>query len=291
MSAREDKRDRMNEASLAVSKPFSCLFTGMVGFKRHLSCGGRQATQTQQVVGHTDQMSVQLDTSDAAHAHAAQAAVGFHPAEDFFDPLALSLADPVAGMPGGAPIQPGGLAVLDLRDMRTDALAAQERHKSLGVIALVGTQRARSQPLAGLAIEQVCSGGRFALQCRTHADVQTQSVAVLPMSAWPAKHSLASLPLPLRADIASGSVVKPCVSLVRVLPRKSTPPRPSLGGGGPSLGLKLLAPAHASISVPSTVRCSEESKSCSRAIFTFASKNRCARSSLTSRSRRREKLD
>src|SRR5665213_3542497 len=179
MNARYDRCDRNNEAISAVSMPLSWLFTGTLVVKRHLSCGGRKATETQQVVGRTDQMSVQLDTSDAAHAHATQAAVGFHPAEDFFDPFSLSLAYPVASVPSGTRIESGRLAVLDLRDVRRDALATQERHKVFGVIALVGTERARSQPLAGLAIEQVGGSGRFALQRRTHADVQAQPVAVL----------------------------------------------------------------------------------------------------------------
>src|ERR1039457_6531375 len=115
MNGRDDKRDRSSEAILAVLMPWSRLLTAVAIFKRHLSCGGRQATEAQQVVGSADQMRVQLHASDAAHAHAAQAAVGFHPAEDFFNPLALSLTDPVAGVPGGTRIQSGRLAVLELR--------------------------------------------------------------------------------------------------------------------------------------------------------------------------------
>jgi transposase len=72
--------------------------------------------------------------------------------------------------------------------------------------------------------------------------------------------SFASLPLPLRASLASGSVVDACVSLPRFSPWKSTVGffASSTGGfssTGSSVRLKLLSEAHASISVPSTEKC------------------------------------
>ena len=72
------------------------------------------------------------------------------------------------------------------------------------------------------------------------------------------KHSLASLPRPLRNSLASGSVVELWVSFLRAWPWKSRSPlRPAGGvpGGGssePSFGRKLFRLAHASKSVPST---------------------------------------
>ena len=76
------------------------------------------------------------------------------------------------------------------------------------------------------------------------------------------KQSFASLPAPLRNSLASGSVVEAWVSLLRFWPRKSCSPlRPASGGGpDPSFGRKLLVLAQASSSVPSTEKCSVESR-------------------------------
>ncbi len=68
------------------------------------------------------------------------------------------------------------------------------------------------------------------------------------------KASLASLPLPLRNSLASGSLVETCVSLVRRSPLKSRSPlRPGAGGSPePSFGRNDLVLAQAWISVRST---------------------------------------
>src|ERR1700747_2889419 len=76
---------------------------------------------------------------------------------------------------------------------------------------------------------------------------------------WPMWQSLASFPTPLRNSRASGSVVEACVSLARFSPWKSRSELrpPSLGGSSlPSFGTKLFILAQASISVPSTEKCS-----------------------------------
>src|SRR5439155_11361738 len=74
------------------------------------------------------------------------------------------------------------------------------------------------------------------------------------------KQSLASIPGPLRYSRASGSVVLRCVWLERFSPRKSDgAPLPSSPPTGGSFGLKLFIEAQASISVPSTEKCSLDS--------------------------------
>src|SRR5574340_662814 len=82
------------------------------------------------------------------------------------------------------------------------------------------------------------------------------------ISTWPRKHSFASWPAAFLYNRASGSVVEAWVALVRRSPRKSTLglPGSSVGGGGTGSAffLKLFWPAQASISVPSTVKCSSE---------------------------------
>mgnify|MGYP006883391337 CR=1 FL=1 len=68
------------------------------------------------------------------------------------------------------------------------------------------------------------------------------------------KQSLASLPYPFRYSLASGSVFDSCVSFLRFLPLKS--PNPLLSESSSSFGRKLFIDAQASMSVPSTEKCS-----------------------------------
>src|SRR3972149_5171688 len=109
------------------------------------------------------------------------------------------------------------------------------------------------------------------------------------ISTWPRKANFASCPLAFLYNLASASVVEACVSLVRLSPRKFTPGFPgseSAGGGGaPDRGLKLFCPAQASISVPSTVKCSSDNSPCSRANFPSSVKKARATSASSRRSR------
>src|SRR5687768_5833129 len=73
--------------------------------RAYLSCQRSQSSEPQQVVGSTDQVGMQLHAAKAACEGATQPAVGFHPAEDLFDPFALALAHRIAGMTGRAPVQ------------------------------------------------------------------------------------------------------------------------------------------------------------------------------------------
>src|SRR5215207_3980360 len=77
--------------------------------------------------------------------------------------------------------------------------------------------------------------------------------------------SLASNPRPFLASCASASVVLWCLAFERFSPRKLTVGLPGSSGGGASagglsLGRKLFRLAAASISVPSTVKCSSDNK-------------------------------
>src|SRR5438552_18663255 len=71
----------------------------------------------------------------------------------------------------------------------------------------------------------------------------------------------------MRASRASGSAVDAWVVLRRRSPWKSTVGLPGSSGsaGGASFRLKLLRLVHASTNVPSTVKCSSESRPRSRA--------------------------
>ena len=68
-----------------------------------VSCGGgRQARDSQQVVGGGDQVGVPLHPRASAVAGFAQPADGLHPAEALLDPFAQPLTDRITRMPGGA---------------------------------------------------------------------------------------------------------------------------------------------------------------------------------------------
>jgi len=78
--------------------------------------------------------------------------------------------------------------------------------------------------------------------------------------------SCAGCPEDLQNSLASGSVVEAWVSLLRFSPWKSRSPlRPGSGGAPlPSLGQKLFMLAQASIRVPSTEKCSDDSSGATR---------------------------
>ena len=101
------------------------------------------------------------------------------------------------------------------------------------------------------------------------------------------KESLASLPLPLRNSLASGSLVEAWVSLARCSPWKSRSPlRPGAGGSPePSFGRKLFIDAQAWISVPSTEKCSSDKSALTLGCASTARRNLAAISPSSSRSR------
>ena len=107
--------------------------------------------------------------------------------------------------------------------------------------------------------------------------------------ACPMKQSFASLPFPFLYSRASGSVVLWWVAFERFSPWKSTDGLPGSSsvvvGGSPSFGLKLFRLAAASISVPSTVKCSSESRPRSWARPTTSSKSCWPTSCCSRRSR------
>src|SRR5512133_801621 len=107
------------------------------------------------------------------------------------------------------------------------------------------------------------------------------------ISTWPMKQSWLCWPLPLRNSRASSSVAERWVSLERFSPLKSRSPlRPGAGSSPePSFGRKLFRLAHAWISVPSTEKCSQESRPSTRASSRTAPKNLLAISPPNSRSR------
>ena len=80
----------------------------------------------------------------------AQQSDGLEPPEGFLDPFAPPLAERVAGMAAGAPVDRGGWL---LRDMPGDAIIAQLPDERLRVIGLVGAEghATKSRQLATIA--------------------------------------------------------------------------------------------------------------------------------------------
>src|SRR5690606_21478983 len=121
--------------------------------------------------------------------------------------------------------------------------------------------------------------------------VSTSTIRPLRFSiiTWVMYASFASEPADLRDRRASGSVLDSCVSLLRRSPRKSTsslrPPPPGRSSPPPSFGRQLLCDAQASISVPSTLKCSSLVSLPHSASILTLSKNTRPSPSLNSRSR------
>ena len=96
---------------------------------------------------------------------------------------------------------------------------------------------------------------------RRQASINQKAMAVLHQ-AMADEAELGFLARPLAVEPCIGIVVETCVSFDRFLPWKSASvlrPPPAGGSSDPSRGLKLFNEAHASISVPSTVKCSVDS--------------------------------
>ena len=119
----------------------------------------------------------------------------------------------------------------------------------------------RPLPPASSSISRQASRSAVPLACVKRA--LTTNPLRFSISTWPMWHSWAAAPSDFLNSRQSGSVVERWVALPRFSFLKFTVALrvPSAGGaGGSSLRLKLLWEAQASISVPSTVKWSSESR-------------------------------
>ena len=117
-SNRSDECELEKSVITTIPRRFSRDSWSIGILKRHLSWDRSQSTEAQQLVGSADEVGVQLDASDAAKASATKPAPALHPTKDIFNASALSLTDPVTGVPSGAPIRPRCASALDLRQVR-----------------------------------------------------------------------------------------------------------------------------------------------------------------------------
>ena len=171
-----------------------------------------------------------------------------------------SCADPLthrrAGMSRGPFIDGAASMRRVLGDVRRHPELAEGGDELLRVVALIGPE--------GRARPQVRGQRRLALrgpQGLRHAQVHEQPRPVLDQHV-PLVDQLGLVLVALAGRPGAGSVVDACVALRRRSPWRFTVGLPGSSGGvgGAPLRLKLLSPAHASISVPSTVKCSVDSR-------------------------------
>src|SRR6266516_1791468 len=104
-----------------------------------------QSSDADQVVGGGDQIAGQSRPLQAEKARAAEATHRLHPAEDLLHAFADALADAIAGVPRGTPINRTPTPARVLRDVRRDVALAHLRNEALGVVVLVATQRRRAE--------------------------------------------------------------------------------------------------------------------------------------------------
>src|SRR5215471_17126677 len=219
------------------------------------------------------------------------------PAENFFHPLAFALTHRIAGVTGGARVDGAGTALGVLSDVRGDLLAAQLLHEVVHVEVLVATQ---GHPLLFLPL--LHHGQRRLALCRPcrqrHFAVDYQAVAVLGHHvAQIGQLGFFTLGLLVQARVRIRGrlmrfileflTVEVYLGIAGVARRGGGRGRRRGGrrGGVLLLLLKLLIPAQASIKVASTVKCSSESRSCSRASWATCWKKASATSCFNKRSR------
>src|SRR6516164_5648270 len=165
--------------------------------------------------------------------------------------------------------------------MRRDVDGAQIGHMVSSVICFVFAHRNASAELLDFGLEHRLrsaplsgAGGE-----RDHAG-HRQPLPVLHRGV--AHVAELRLPPGLRLSRQSGSVVLACVSFLRFWPWKLAPPSSS---PLPSLGRKLFCEAQASISVPSTEKCSSDNSGLTCGWFKSLVMNLANTSPLCSRSR------
>src|SRR5438093_588842 len=249
--------------------------------------GSDQVPHTHQIVGGRCPGKHPGDTLPAPMPYLAHQSYRLHPPKDFFHPLAFLLTERVAGMARGSLVDGAAAVRIVLGHMRRGAARPHLLHPVRGVVVLVGAHRDAPRPGAGLHhLQRRLAFRRPAGQ--SQARLHHQPVPVLHQRVTQVAQ-LGFLPLGLFVDprVRIGGRL---MRLVRALlaPEIHRGVAGIVRGRRPSVSLfflKLFWLAQASISVPSTVKCSSLSRSCSRAIRSTSSKNALATSPFSNRSR------
>jgi hypothetical protein len=159
---------------------------------RSLDRLSEQFGQADKVVGRHRESELPIDLQQSAMPHFAQARHRLGPAKGFLDPFADALRDRIAGMTGGAFVDRRAAAVGVLSYPLSAPSVTGCEVSVWGWISVSAAHRS-AWPVAVVVTAPTIRALRFSI------------------SAWPMKHSRASLPKPLRNRRASGSVVEPCV--------------------------------------------------------------------------------
>ena len=243
-----------------------------------------QIPQPDHVIRRRGEGQLPIDELDTAMPQLPQATDGLHPPKDLFHELSFPLTDVIARMPRGPAVDrtPASL----LRHVGRDLQHADVVHKARHVVALVRPDRtaggARWPPATARRprVRPCPLRGSHRRWRRAHADcpaARGPDTPVLP----PSRHPSDAASPPGRSSTGA------CRCAARA-PWKLTVGFPGSSGG--SLGAasrlrKLFRLAHASNWVPSTVKCSSESRPAARAWARTASKNAAATSPASRRSR------
>ena len=229
---------------------------------------------------------------EALEARLPEAADGLHPAEDLLDALADSAGSPRSR--DGASCARRSARPPSVTFCATCGVTltlAAGGDEVAGVVALVAAERdaARADELRCRALSSASRRSAWPSAC---VDSKSTSRPLrFSISACAENESFGLLALALAASFASGSVVDSCVSFERFSPWKSTVGLPGSSGGVPrrlpSFFLKLLSDAHASISVPSTVKCSSAHQAARRRAWLDDRARRTAAATSCSSSRSR----
>src|SRR6266568_3341762 len=243
-----------------------------------------QVFHSYQVVGRSVKVKLPANLLNTAVHGLTYSADGLHPTKAFFDPFSDSLADGIVRMIG-CPTINGRLPVgVVLGNMRRDLEIAKFLDEFGGVVAFVAAQGNTPGRPGQFFYHCLC---RFALAgtgCCGYLGLDDQAATILHQGVSLVAE-LRFLGLAFAVEAGIRMVTDAWVSFLSFLPLKSTVsflPPPT--DGGPSLGLKLLMEAHASIKVPSTVKCSRDSR-CFRAAWArIRERNSAATSEPISRS-------
>ena len=130
-----------------------------------LTCPGQfQPRHPQQVVGARHKVTPRLRAFCSPIPAAPQAANHLDPTDDFFNPFANHLADPIGRAARRSSVQSGSFDFFFARDVRNDLPLAAVSHKGFAVIVLIGTNAPGRDALMKFLVLVQLTQGRHRLR-------------------------------------------------------------------------------------------------------------------------------
>src|SRR6266511_2230996 len=143
---------------------------------------------------------------------------GLQPAKDLFHPLTLLLADRITGVARCPRVDRTLAPLIVLGHMRCGVQVSRLLHELLDLVSYALSAPTVTRRSPGIASIIFIAADGSALPVAGSTSTSTANPLRFSINTWPLMLSLASLPAPLRASMASGSVVDACVSLDRFSP-------------------------------------------------------------------------